>query len=234
MVNAAGSISQRNVASSSDEAISSCTTALDGSRAFNGNVPEQVRSGTFRQAVSQSSRLDFKFAEFHVAGAVLQRDPALAMLGVGRFCRLHAVEHDGELWAFGNDLQRVPLAGGFVRSADHACGVHDTAGRIFLPRAGIEYVHLVAAVRADILRVPAADEDTAVGGAIRPDFGNDPEILVGLLGDQEAVPEVGPDTVFQDAPISVSLLLKILQPVRAVQERAPGGPFFSCVRMYGC
>src|SRR5262249_12098922 len=110
-----------------------------------------------------SHRLDVDLAELHHALAVLQRPGPLGELGVGPADHgLDAVEGHVELRALGGDLERVPLTAGLDRRR-HLGDVDDRAGAVARIGPGVEDVHLVGVLRADLVRIGAADEDAAVG-----------------------------------------------------------------------
>src|SRR5437016_4862715 len=72
----------------------------------------------------------FDLAEHDHALAELQRDPSFRKLAVlGAVYGLHAVEREGELRAFGNDVICVPLAAGLEHFLGLG-GIDDGAGAV--------------------------------------------------------------------------------------------------------
>src|SRR5262249_30434086 len=123
-------------------------------------------------------RLDLDFAELHDALAVLQRDPPAGELAVLRTVyRLLPVEDHGELRSLGRDLVDVPFAAGLGHRFDLG-HIDDGTGAIARVRALVIDIHFIAAVRADLVRIGAADEDAAVGFLVDPEL--DPELKVGV------------------------------------------------------
>ena len=129
-------------------------------------------------------RPNLDVAESDRACPVLKRERAAAKLIVGRVDGLGAVQDDDEPRCLGRDFVGVPL----TPAVDHRarCGqVHDPAGPVRLIGPGIVDIDLIAVSISDVLRVGAADEHTAVGGLIDPEFQRQFEITVGLLRDEK-------------------------------------------------